>query len=236
METADFHPCRQKWDRAGVVEMDGDWETYWQSRSPKWRKGIRRFLRRIEEAGRVEFVRYRPKPGDDPRLDLYDACVETARTSWQGESADGTTLSHPAVADFLREMHEVAVACGAVDLCLLKLDGRPVAFAYSYHHQGRLFGLRMGFDPEVAQLGAGRVLQHHLLRDSFERGDQYFDLGVGSLDAKRYWLTSVVTSYRATSFPPRNVRAQLLRLKRWCVERRFGQEYFAGGKRVKQTA
>lgn len=240
MESVGLAPHRQAWDRAAVVDLAGAWDDYWQSRTGKWRESIRRYHRRLETAGRLEFVRYRPKGTaageDDPRWDLYEACVELARASWQGGSATGSTLCHGSVAAFLRDAHAAAARAGALDLCLLKLDGRPIAFVYNYRRDGRLFGLRMGFDPAAAPLGPGKVLQYLMFRDSFERGDAHFDMGVGSLAVKEHWLTSVVTSYRLTSFASARLRAQLLRLKRWYVECRYGDAYLAGGKSCRQTA
>jgi CelD/BcsL family acetyltransferase involved in cellulose biosynthesis len=239
MASANLAPHRQAWDRAAVVDLSGTWDDYWQSRTPKWRESIRRYHRRLEAAGHVAFIRYRPKGtagDDDPRWDLYDACVELAQASWQGGSADGSTLCHTSVAAFLRDAHEAAVRAGSLDLCLLTLDGRPIAFVYNYHHRGRLFGLRMGFDPSAAALGPGKVLQYLMFQDSFARADTHFDMGVGSLDVKSHWLTSVTTSYRLTCFVSASLRTQLLRLKRWYVEHRYGPTYLAGGRTTKQPA
>lgn len=240
MASARLAPHRQAWDRAAVVDLSGKWDDYWRSRTPKWRESIRRYRRRLDAAGQVEFVRYRPKGSaageDDPRWDLYDSCVELARSSWQGRSTDGSTLCHGSVAPFLREAHEAAVRTGSLDLCLLRLDGRPIAFVYNYHHRGRLFGLQMGFDPAAAALGPGKVLQYLMFQDSFARGDTHFDMGVGSLEAKSHWLTGVVTSYRLTCFGSASLRTQLLRLKRWYVARRYGHRYLAGGRTAKQAA
>jgi len=240
MVSAGLAPHRQAWDRAAVLDIAGTWDDYWRSRTSKWRESVRRYRRRLEATGRVEFVRYRPEGSgageDDPRWDLYDACVELARASWQGGSTDGSTMCHASVAEFLREAHEAAVRTGSLDLCLLKLDGRPIAFVYNYRRGGRLFGLRMGFDPAAAGLGPGKVLQYLMFRDSFARGDEQFDMGVGSLAVKEHWATSVVTSYRLTCFAPAGLRAQLLRLKRWYVQRRYGDRYLAGGRPAKQMA
>ena len=73
----------------------------------------------------------------------------------------------------------------------------------------------MGFDPDLASLGPGTVLQRMVFEDSFRREDHFYDMGVGSLDYKKYWQTSTVTSYRYTHFPLTAPRAQLLRIKRW---------------------
>ena len=158
----------------------------------------------------MTLVRHRPLPesrGDgDPRWDLYDMCVALAGRSWQGDATDGTTLSHPAVCDFLRDVHAAAARQGAVDLGLLMLAGRPVAFIYHYHYDGRLYGLRKGFDPEFSPLRAGLVLQYLVLQDGTRRGDHSYDLGVGYHDSKRHWQTRLATSYRFTHFPTAVVR------------------------------
>ena len=128
-------------------------------------------------------MRYRPlgRPHDDgsPRWDLYDACEEIARRSWQGAATDGTTLSHDGVRGFLREAHEAAAAAGAVDLNLLLIDGVPAAFLYNYHYRGYVNGLRRGYDAQRSRDGAGNVLLAYALRDSFARGDAHLRPGRG---------------------------------------------------------
>ena len=223
MEFAGFRPREQPWVRAAVVETTGTWEEYWKSRTKKWRHNVRRLERRLAEQGELTYVRYRPQGdacGDgDPRWDLYDACLQVARKSWQGASASGTTLCHPTVEPFLRDTHAVAAKTGSLDLNLLLLAGSPVAFAYNYHYRGSVFGLRVGFDPNLSAHGPGTVLQRMILEDGFQRGDHLYDMGAGSLDYKRNWQTSQVTSYHYTHFPPTAPRAQLLRLKRWFQDR-----------------
>ena len=223
MEQVGFRPREQAWARAAVVEMSGNWETYWKSRTKKWRHNVRRLRRRLEEKGELSHVRYRPQGeahGDgDPRWDLYDACVQLSQKSWQGSSSTGTTLCHPSVSAYLRDVHAVAAKQGALDLNLLLVDGNPAAFAYNYHYQGSVYALRVGFDPKLRALGPGTVLQQTVLEESYASGDHLYDMGVGSLDYKRNWQTSPVTSYRYTHFPTADPRAQLLRVKRWFQDR-----------------
>lgn len=228
MRLAGFRPGAQAWAHAPVVEMSVDWEEYWQSRSAKWRANVRRLERRLAQQGEVTHVRFRPKGhtyGDgDPRWDLYDQCLRVAERSWQADSTNGTTLCHPSVATYLRDTHAAAAKAGSVDLNLLLLDECPVAFAYNYYYRGSIYGLRMGFDPRLTPYGPGTVLQKMVIEDSFRRGDQFYDLGVGSLPAKRRWQTSLVTSYRYTHFPAIVPRTQLLRMKRWLQDRFHGAE------------
>lgn len=217
MRFAGFTPCEESGERAASISLAGSWPEYWASRGSHWRGNVARCERKLAEQGEVAFVRYRPQGaafGDaDPRWDLFDTTLAVAGQSWQAASADGTTLSHGSVREYLRDAHRAAAHAGGLDLNLLYVGERPAAFAYNYCYGGHVFGLRMGYDPSVSQAGAGTVLMRRMIADSFERGDHTFDLGPGSLAAKRPWQTSLETSYRYSHFAA-TPRAQAMRLRR----------------------
>lgn len=219
MHNAGFQGVEGVWDETAVIETSCGWDGYFASRTSRFRNNVRRAEKRIAELGELTFERYRPRGeavGDgDPRWDVYEECVALARRSWQGSSETGTTISHESVAEFFRETHELAAKAGTLDLVLVRLNGKLVAFCYNYHRDGRVFGLRVGIDPDVAAHGMGTVLYAWIIRDSCGRGDQVFDMGPGSLDKKRRWITRVAKVYRYTHYPLAAPRVQILRLKRW---------------------
>jgi CelD/BcsL family acetyltransferase involved in cellulose biosynthesis len=225
MRAAGFPAYVTVWDYTSLVEMQGTWESYWSSRKGVWRRRFRHAEQLLAKQGEVSHVRYRPRgrPHDDgdPRWDLYDACEELARRSWQGTATDGTTLSHPSVRQYLRETHEAAAAAGAVDLNLLLVGGSPAAFVYGYYHAGSVYGLRRGYDAARCRGGAGNVLLCYTLRDSFARGDRRYDMGVGSLASKKSFLTCRAPILRVSHFAPGTILAQLVRLKRWWQSRQL---------------
>jgi CelD/BcsL family acetyltransferase involved in cellulose biosynthesis len=206
---------------------EGNWQTFWSARKPRFRQNVARAERRLAEVGELKYVRYRPRGNrfddGDPRWDLYDACESIACRSWQGAVTDGTTLSHESVREFLRDAHETAAAAGGLDLNLLLVGDRPAAFAYNYHYRGSVYGLRMGYDPDVATDGSGNVLLRRMIEDSFERGDHVFDLGPASIDIKRHWATRIQTSYHYSHYAPLEIKAQALRAKRWLIGVRGGK-------------
>lgn len=216
---AGFRPIRTLWNHTAVVELsDGQagWERYLSQRSAKWRANLRTAEKKLAALGPVEYVRYRPQGADqaDPPGDFYEACYRIAERSWQARSSTGTTLCHPQVRTFLREVHAAATRLGAVDINLLYVAGRPVAFTYNYVWQGRVYGLRRGFDPQVAHAGAGNVLLAWAIRDSFLRNDRLYDLGVGYLETKRTWMTRILPIYRYSCFPSASARMLLVQWKR----------------------
>ncbi|NLY00617.1 MAG: GNAT family N-acetyltransferase [Rhodopirellula sp.] len=206
-------------DTTAVIDLAGSWEEYLARKTSKWRNNFARWHRKLGEMGELTFLRYRPRGAGhhdaDPRWDLYADCLEVARASWQGTSSSGTTLTHDSVAVFLKDAHAAAADCGALDVNLLYLDRRPIAFAYNYCFHGNVFGLRVGYDASVSRTGVGNVLYTYAIEDSFRRGDRLYDLGPGSLECKRHFQTALLPIYRYSHVPTLAMRALPLRWKRY---------------------
>ncbi len=221
MQHAGYVVRESTWKTTAVIDMTEDWHGYWESRSSKLRNNMVRDERHLSEMGTVELERDRPSGtacgDDDPRWDLYDTCCEIARESWQGTSDSGTTLSHDSVCNFFRQAHAMAVKNGMVDLNLLRVNGKAVAYAYNYVTAGHLTGVRRGYLPQYASCGVGNVIFVRMLRDSFEREDGCLDLGPDSMAIKRRWSSRLINSYRYTHYPLLAPRAQMLRFKHWTV-------------------
>jgi CelD/BcsL family acetyltransferase involved in cellulose biosynthesis len=216
LRAAGLHPVVTSFDTTAVIGLSGTWNEYLAQRSTKWRNNYRRWQRRIADLGEVTYLRYRPTGGDDcnPRWDLYDQCLQLANSSWQGSSQTGTTLSHASVAAFLCDVHEAAARCGALDLNLLYLNERPIAFAYNYHFCGHVYGLRIGYDPELKSVGPGNLLYARAIEDSFVRRDWRYDMGPGTLEAKRQLWTDIRPIQRLSCFRSFSLRQQMLHLRR----------------------
>jgi hypothetical protein len=214
---------RSLWGETALVDLAQGWDAYLKTRKGLWIRRMRQAEAKLNRQAKVEYLRYRPGGSalGDERLhwDYFGQCQSLAEKTWQASSIDGTTLCHPSVRAFLHELHATAVAEGAVDINFLLLDGRPAAFIYGYHYRGYVFGLRRGFDLELARSGAGNVLLWHTLRDSADRGDAIYDMGSGSFETKRHFLTRIAPIYRHSYFQGRALRAQILRMRRWWEER-----------------
>lgn len=232
LETLGLKAYRTSQGVASLIDMNCSWDDYLASRSKNWRKSFHYWERKLKQQGEIQFVRYRPRGEacgeSDPRWDLYDACVAISEKSWQSTSPDGTTLCHPEVRDFLREVHAVAARLGAVDMNLLLLNGTPLSFGYNYCWDHRVIGLRIGYDPGAsASSGGGSLLKAYIVRDGCERGDLVYDMGPGAMDIKRQFRTRTATVFRYSHFDSLSPRIQLMRLKRW-LDQREG----AGGRAV----
>ena len=228
MSAVGWKPQRTFYQQTSQVRFAGtDWETYYNRLSKKWRHEIRRQTRNLEKIGELEFVRHRPlatTAGDgNPRWDLFDECVDVSRRSWQSGVQNGNTICHAEVLPFLRDCHAEAAQLGMLDLAVLRVGGKPLAYQYNYHHQGDVYGLRMGYDQEARDLGVGKVLLTRFLEDSFQRGDSVIELGIGESDFKVRFRTDVEKSYRYSYYPWNAWRSQSVRMSQW-LRQRFATE------------
>jgi CelD/BcsL family acetyltransferase involved in cellulose biosynthesis len=228
MSAVGWKPQRNFYQQTSLVRFAGtDWESYFNRLSKKWRHEIRRQTRNLEKIGKLEFVRHRPlaaTAGDgNPRWDLFDECVDVSRRSWQSGVQNGNTICHAEVLPFLRDCHAEAAQLGMLDLAVLRVGGKPLAYQYNYHHQGDIFGLRMGYDREARELGVGKVLLTRFLEDSFQRGDSVIELGIGESDFKVRFRTDVEKNYRYSYYPWNAWRSQSVRMSQW-LRQRFATE------------
>jgi CelD/BcsL family acetyltransferase involved in cellulose biosynthesis len=225
MRSAGYQAYPTIWNLTAAVDFSAGWDDYLHGRKGIWLRRMRQTEEKLFRLGKVSYLRCRPagkQQGDsDPHWDLYDACEAIARSSWQATATDGTTLSHESVRAFLRELHALAAEAGAADMSLLMLNDRPAAFIYGYHFRGYVYGLRRGFDADLSRTGLGSVLLWNTIKDSAQRGDRIYDMGIGSMESKRHFQNCMLPIYRLSHFPAAVLRTQFLRFGRWLEGRRL---------------
>ncbi|HEV8000690.1 MAG TPA: GNAT family N-acetyltransferase [Planctomycetaceae bacterium] len=218
-----FGRLRRFEERRPIVDCRGDWVHYWDSRSQELRDQYRRSEAALQALGQIDYVRYRPEGtplGDDnPRWDLFEE-LERRREGGRGKRRAGDGLRHkqPGHEPLPRELHEAATRVAGVDFNVLRLDGRPIAWAYNYRCDGRLETQRIRAVPEHESV-ATAVLMGRMLRDGFRRGDDYYLFELAASAAASGWKTGETSRFRYTHFAPQAPRAQLLRFVGWLKSR-----------------
>jgi hypothetical protein len=206
-------------ERRPIVDCRGDWVHYWSSRPQQLRDEYRRHEEALQTLGQVEYVRYRPEGSpledDNPRWDLFDE-LERRREDRRGKRRTSHGRRHLQAGHeaLPRETHEAASRVAGIDFNVLRLNGRPIAWAYNYRCDGRLETQRIRAVAEHHE-SATAVLMGRMLRDAFRRGDEYYLFEPAAASAAGGWQTGETSRFRYTHFAPQAPRAQLLRLVRW---------------------
>jgi CelD/BcsL family acetyltransferase involved in cellulose biosynthesis len=217
------------WPRMQVrlCRIADGWEAYQESRSRNWRRKMRHDVEALERAGEVKLLRYRPDAGvgtEDEHAKIYQLCEKIAENTWQASDESQSTLCSPRVREMLRQVHSQAAALGMLDANILFVGDKPAAFNYNYVAEGRVYGLRCGFDPTLGLDGCGRVLLYMMFEDSFRRGDVEHNFGPGDQPYKSRFATEMRYAYTYRHFARFSLRSQLLHLKEQVAARLWSEE------------
>jgi hypothetical protein len=209
---AELHPSETV--RTTIVKacLDASWAEYISNHQPGDRScDTRRNKVEYEEhsCDGLTFERIRPLGntyGDDRRVDgiIGACCVLEPRTLCR---------EHPAA--LFRDVAAVASRLGMLDLNLLKLDGRLIAFSLNVHFDGAIQQLGTGETAVPFNVRPALVLGRRMLQDSFARKDRYMYFAASNDGLANLWATdqrSLVCHQHRATLP---FRDRLTRLGRW---------------------
>jgi len=111
--------------------------------------------------------------------------------SWKGEERSGI-FSKPASLDFHREIFSKFSKDGRLDLSILNLDARPIAYMYNYLYGKRSYSYSIAYDKKHFNISPGTLLMLWALSDSSSRDILEFDFARGEGD----WKTRFTRDFR----------------------------------------
>jgi CelD/BcsL family acetyltransferase involved in cellulose biosynthesis len=181
-------------ERSPYVVVEGTWDDYMQQRLSRNRRGqLRRYRRRLEREGRLEFE---IEERSERMEELLEEFFRIEASGWKG--ANGTAiLSHPETRRFYREVATWAAARGWLRVAFLRLDGSPLAAQYLVEADDVLYMLKGGYAPQFESFSPGMVLLESLLVHAFSVGVKRLALLGGD---EQYKLTFTKTSEELIRF------------------------------------
>lgn len=169
---------------APILDLSAGWEVVYPAKlTSKARSERRRRRRQLQELGAVEVAVART------RQDLGPALEEAFRLHvlrWHGRR-DGSGFA----TDVGRRFHRDALL-GLADLDLprlvtLSVDGRPIAFALSFHFEQRAYGVTMAFDPAYARYAPGFEAKLLSIETAADEGIRHVELlGAAAAHKRRF--------------------------------------------------
>ena len=147
--------CASPW-----IDTTGDPDSFLRRLSKNRRHGLRRLRHRMADAGEVVLDVSDGSTGDLGAL--LDEGFRLEARPWK-LTAGSAILSSPASVRFYTEGARWAAEAGLLRLVHLRVDGRSVAFGYCLRQGDTLWFLKLGMADDLAKLGPGVVLTHHLV-------------------------------------------------------------------------
>jgi CelD/BcsL family acetyltransferase involved in cellulose biosynthesis len=178
---------RQAWThRSPYLTIAETWETFFRSKTQRFRKTCRNIQNRLERAGEVRVEVHRAV---DPAGPLFCEVIEITRRSRKAQH--GLTIATmPRMPEFFHQLTLRAARNGWLSLWILRLNSRAIAMEYQLETAGKVHALRADYDPVHAELSPGSALNAAIVRSLFEHGKYHeYDMGPGDDEYKLRWAT-----------------------------------------------
>ena len=157
--------------RSPYVELTGDWDNYWRSRSRNMRKGLRRRRNRLEELGEVSVE----IAAGEEALGRLDEAFALEASGWKGREGTAIT-SRPETKRFYEEVARWAAERGTLRIATLRLDGRALAMHFSIEAGDDYLTLKVGYEAEFEKLAPGKLLDREMIEYAFSSKLSSFEL------------------------------------------------------------
>jgi CelD/BcsL family acetyltransferase involved in cellulose biosynthesis len=173
------------------LDLPGSWDEYLSRLSKKDRHEMRRKMRRLESAGKIELRIVTTAQDADPLL------VTLFRLMRASNHHKEEFLDRPGMQEFFRDMVATMANAGMLRFHVLELDGVCVAMVLNLDVGGVLYMYNSGYDPEYSHYAVGLMSKALLIRDAIEngrtcvdfmRGDESYKYDLGGQDRHVYRL------------------------------------------------
>jgi CelD/BcsL family acetyltransferase involved in cellulose biosynthesis len=168
---AEGRGCKVTRDRENVsyeLDLPATFDEYLEALDTKQRHEVRRKMRRLGEAGSVEYRWVTDGAAVPPVMDNFFRMFVESRQ----DKADFLTEQ---METFFRRLAGAMADIGLLKLGVLELDARPVGQIMCFDYHNSIYLYNSGYDPEYTSLSAGLLSKVLAIKESIEQGKDRFD-------------------------------------------------------------
>jgi CelD/BcsL family acetyltransferase involved in cellulose biosynthesis len=171
------------------LDLPPTWQEYLNTLTQKQRHEVNRKLRRLGEAGDVN---YRVVEDNDSLLDSMDLFLRLFRQSREDKAIFLTNQ----IESFFRSLVKATARSGLLRFGILELNASPAAVVMYFDYNNSVFLYNNGYDPKHSFLSVGLISKVLCLKDSVERGRSKFDFLKGAEEYKYRLGGKEISLYR----------------------------------------
>jgi CelD/BcsL family acetyltransferase involved in cellulose biosynthesis len=171
------------------------------------KKHTKRRLNKLRKAGTLTFHHIETKAEAQAQLSDF------FRHQMRSRALAGKRSSAPEFNMFLRNLVEELDLTKELRFGVLALNGRPLAWHFSFHVNGKWVFYQQTFDVDAGDYSPGEVLIHKLLHYAQENVTREFDFGRGDEPFKDRFITDTQETY-SLCIEPAGIQGQVRRVLR----------------------
>ncbi len=155
------------------LNLPDTWDKYLETLNSKQRHEVRRKLRRLGEAGNIDYRIFRDSEVTLKEIDIFIRLFRESRE----DKADFMTSQMMA---FFKSLVTTTAQAKLLRFGCLKLDAVPVAAIICFDYNDTIYLYNSGYDPQYSYLSVGLTSKVLCIKDSIERGKRKFDFLKGA--------------------------------------------------------
>ena len=167
-----------------TVPLQPTWESFEATISAGRRSDLRRYKRRAERLGNLQFEAVSP---NHHTLDRYlEEFFRVEASGWKGRNGTAILMS-PSRFRFFTQYARTIAEQGMLRMYFLRIDGRTAAARFAVECDNRLWDLKMGYDETLSECSPGVLLTQETMCDAISRGLEAYEF-LGKAEAwERHW-------------------------------------------------
>ena len=159
------------------------------------------------------------------REKIFTVISEIEKNSWKGNKRGSLFLEQDHI-NFHKDIFERFSNNNWLDVSILNLNEKPVAYMYNYFYEGRSYNYSVAYDKRFADISPGTILMFWVLKDSVSRDIIEFDFARGEGAWKRRFTEISREHNRVRIFKPGAYSGFLYILQSKIMPRMKNQDIF----------
>jgi len=150
------------------LNLPPTWEEYLETLNKKQRHEVKRKLRRLWEAGSVNYRCLEVSHEDKGLMDIFLQLFSLSHD----EKANFMT---DRMESFFRALAKAMAEIGLLRFGILELDAQPTAMIMSFDYNGSIYLYNSSYDPQYNSLSVGILSKALCIKESIQEGKKRFD-------------------------------------------------------------
>jgi len=163
-----YEITRQPEDVSVELDLPSTWDEYLVTLTAKQRHEVGRKLRRLSEAGKVDYHFV------EDNAAVHDA-MDAFLKMFIGSREDKATFLTARMESFFRSLAEAMVEVGLLRLGILELDRLPTAMIMCFVYNDCVYLYNSGYEPQRNSLSVGLLCKVLGIKESIQEGKKRFD-------------------------------------------------------------
>ena len=165
-------------DISQELNLPSTWDEYLQMLKGKQRHEVKRKLRRLNEAGDIN---YRVVEELDSVKDVMETFLDLFRNS----RSDKDVFMNPGMESFFKSLALAMAEINILRFYILELDTKPIAVVMCFDYNDTIYLYNNGYDPQFDSLSVGVNSKVLIIKDSIQKGKKKYDFLKGAETYKR---------------------------------------------------